>query len=216
MVNKNDALYSTEWANLPIERQMAWRLPISLFFDIERMRREYGPVVTVGEYLALHGLDPNVETSNGAWDRERYHRLVSSVQKVDDGEENAINSRATSLARTMASTTNITLHVIPNEEYDPPTIMRVDHLPTTASSSNSNDDSDTATTLEKITSVLLKARASHIRHALDLDEAIQLLTRKGLNTWDDNEGGGGDRCMEACERVLNEAGWTVLETFQGE
>lgn len=68
--------------------------------DLKHLRTRYH-VVTVREYLELHGQDPNLEWSNGAWHRELYH----------------------------ASTPTPTLAVIRNHEFDPSGTIRVDRMP---------------------------------------------------------------------------------------
>lgn len=66
-----------------------------------RHLRKYTPVVTLSEYLTLHGLKPSLEQSNGAWHRDLYHS----------------SSPAPSLG------------VIRNHEYDPAGVVRVDKMP---------------------------------------------------------------------------------------
>ena len=60
MVNRGDAVGSDEWRELPIEKQMAFRLPISIVVDLPHLRARY-PVMTVSKYLHLHGMDPETE-----------------------------------------------------------------------------------------------------------------------------------------------------------
>jgi hypothetical protein len=71
--------------------------------DFKHLRSRYN-VITVREYLLLHGLDPELERSNGAWDRDAYH----------------------------TSEPKPSLAVIRNHEYDPSTIVRVDQMPPVA------------------------------------------------------------------------------------
>jgi hypothetical protein len=40
--------------------------------DMPKLRARHS-VLLVSEYLRLHGLSPNLETSSGRWDREAYH-----------------------------------------------------------------------------------------------------------------------------------------------
>ncbi|QRW19286.1 O-FucT domain protein [Rhizoctonia solani] len=89
MVNRGDAIGWGEWRNLPIEKQMGWRIPIGVMLDMNHLRKAH-PVVTVAEYLQLNGMSPSIEWSNGAWHREMYQ---------NDGK--------------------ISIHEIPNNEYDP-------------------------------------------------------------------------------------------------
>jgi len=71
--------------------------------DLKHLRSKYN-VVTIREYLQLHGQDPDLERSNGAWARDVYH----------------------------ASDSKPSLGVIRNHEYDPSNIVRVDRLPPVA------------------------------------------------------------------------------------
>lgn len=71
--------------------------------DLAQLRRAQ-PVITVAEYLELHGLDPKLETGSGAWDREAYHNVTNGSPRP-------------------------TLLEIPNEEFDPERTTRVDRLP---------------------------------------------------------------------------------------
>jgi hypothetical protein len=54
MVNKGDAIGWEEWRKLPYEQQMGFRIPITLMFDLPRLRARY-PIITASEYLRLHG-----------------------------------------------------------------------------------------------------------------------------------------------------------------
>ena len=72
--------------------------------DIDALRKHV-PVVTVAEYLQLHGLPETFETDDGQWDMEAYH--------------------------SNSSITPPSLAVIPNYDYDRylDGIARVDKLP---------------------------------------------------------------------------------------
>ena len=72
MVNRGDAVGLDDWRELPIEQQMAFRIPISIMIDLPHLRAHH-PVITVSEYLRLHGLDPEAESSRRSWERELYH-----------------------------------------------------------------------------------------------------------------------------------------------
>ncbi|KAL4073627.1 hypothetical protein J3A83DRAFT_4091128 [Scleroderma citrinum] len=104
MVNRNDAVNSDEWRTLPIEQQMAWRIPISLMFNLSHIRETHS-VVTVSEYLRLHNISDSVETGPGYWDVGSYHHISSSGEREPS------------------------LRVITNDWYDPGDIVRVDRIP---------------------------------------------------------------------------------------
>ncbi|KAI0052882.1 hypothetical protein FA95DRAFT_1174199 [Auriscalpium vulgare] len=108
MVNKGDAVGWEEWRKMPMEQQMGWRMPMSLMLNLTHLRERH-PVILIADYLRLHGLDPLGEFSNGAWNREAYHK-----------QANVFESDETKLP---------TLFVIENSWYDPEKTVRVDVLP---------------------------------------------------------------------------------------
>jgi hypothetical protein len=108
MVNKGDAIGWDEWRDLPYEQQMAFRIPITVMLDLPRLRMQY-PVITASEYLRLHGLDPESESSSGFWLRIWY---TSSPNVF---ESNKIKTPSQ--------------FFIENHWYDPMGINRVDHIP---------------------------------------------------------------------------------------
>lgn len=104
MVNRGDATHSDEWRELPIEKQMAWRIPTSLMFNLTHLQQSHA-VITTSDYLRLHNISADVETSDGHWDIDAY-RVT-----------NALGSQEPSL------------HIIENNWYDPDDIVRVDSIP---------------------------------------------------------------------------------------
>lgn len=105
MVNRNDAVGSGEWRNLPPAQQMAFRIPISTMLNITLLRQTQ-PVILLSDYLRLHGLTPESEQSNGVWNREQYHSRANIITGKKP-----------------------TLFVVKNEWYDPSGTLRVDGLP---------------------------------------------------------------------------------------
>lgn len=78
--------------------------------DLDAMRKRV-PVITVAQYLTLHGLPTSLETKNGAWNKASYHSVPKPL--------------SSSGVQPPAS-----LAVIPNDEFDHNLgIMRVDRLP---------------------------------------------------------------------------------------
>lgn len=77
--------------------------------DLRKLRHRV-PVVTIGEYLQLHGLSPSLEWSNGAWQREAYHTATEGHPAPSLG-------------------------VIQNWDYDPSGVVRVDVMPPPATRS---------------------------------------------------------------------------------
>ena len=70
MVNRGDAVGSDDWRVLPIEKQMAFRIPISIMIDLPHLRAHH-PVVTVS------GIPPPTRAGPGGRSRV-----------VDPGREN--------------------------------------------------------------------------------------------------------------------------------
>ena len=108
MVNRGDAVGRDDWRELPTEKQMAWRIPISIMMDLPHLRAQH-PVITVSEYLRLHGQGPEAESSRGSWQRESYH-----------SHPNVFESNQTKTP---------SLFVIENEWYEPSGSNRVDYIP---------------------------------------------------------------------------------------
>ncbi|KAF9520537.1 hypothetical protein BS47DRAFT_1287025 [Hydnum rufescens UP504] len=166
MVNRGDAMGSDEWRELPIEQQMGWRIPINVMTDFKHLRSNYN-VITIREYLLLHGLDPELERSNGAWGRDIYH---SSDPKPS-------------------------LAVIPNDEYDPSGILRVDRLPPVPKEVIGGG---------MVASVLHEAMGGNV--LINLDDARNTLQDKGINTWSSEE---------EFHEALSSNGFAILHTFAG-
>ena len=108
MVNKGDAVGSDEWRELPIEQQMAFRIPLSVVVNMTHLRNRQ-PVITASEYLRLHGQDPESESSSGFWPRESYHTHPNVFE--------------TNKTKTPS------LFVIKNHWYEPAGTTRVDYIP---------------------------------------------------------------------------------------
>ncbi|KAH8991482.1 hypothetical protein EDB86DRAFT_3046284 [Lactarius hatsudake] len=108
MVNKGDAIGSEEWRELPIEKQMGFRIPISVIVNMTHLRSRQ-PVITASEYLRLHGQDPESESSSGFWPRESYH-THPNVFETD-------------------KTKTPSLFIIENHWYQPRDTVRVNYIP---------------------------------------------------------------------------------------
>ncbi|KAF9220730.1 hypothetical protein BS17DRAFT_713623 [Gyrodon lividus] len=98
------AAYATMSDREDFEQRVAWRIPISLMFNLTYLQQSHA-VITTSDYLRLHNISADVESSDGHWDIATYH--VS----------NASGSQEPSL------------HAIENRWYDPSDIVRVDFIP---------------------------------------------------------------------------------------
>jgi hypothetical protein len=196
MVNRGDAVGVDDWRELPIEQQMAFRIPISIMFDLPHLRAHY-PVITVSEYLRLHGLDPEGESSRGSWLRELYH-----------SHPNVFESNKTKTP---------SLFIIENQWYEPSGSNRVDYIPEAMkergnwerySPSQSQESGgywpfvEPTEISQRLTNALRDFPA-----VLDWDTAKHILGTSELESEVDLE---DDKVVED---VLNANGWEVLHTF---
>ena len=104
MVNRGDATHSDEWRDLPIEQQMAWKIPISIMFNLTHLQQSHA-VITTEDYLRLHNISTRLESTDGHWDVDTYH--------VRDTMGDMWPS----------------LHTIENGWYNPDEFVRVDYIP---------------------------------------------------------------------------------------
>ncbi|KAF8555820.1 hypothetical protein OG21DRAFT_1410330 [Imleria badia] len=193
MVNRGDATHSDEWRDLPIEQQMAWRIPISVMFNMTHLQQSHA-VITTEDYFRLHNISMDVETTNGDWDIGTYH--------VQD----ATGDRWPSL------------HTIENWWYDPDNFVRVDSIPQDMRlrggwSSEGGDASP-----GQVGSWTSPTTDTEIYHALT--EALP--QGRPLVDWDsvrriveDGERITSASSVEEIGDVLRENGFEVLYTFDG-
>ena len=193
MVNRGDAVGSNEWRELPVEKQMAFRIPISIMIDLPHLRAHY-PVITVSEYLRLHGLDPEAESSSGSWQRESYH-THSNVLEPN-------------------KTKTPSLFLIKNQWYDPSGSTRVDYIPQEMKERGNWEPYSPSQSQETggywpfvIPTDVSKRLASGNSGVLDWDAARRVLLSSELKPEVDLD---DDKVVED---VLNANGWEVLHTF---
>lgn len=155
MMNRNDAIGSDEWRNLPLEKQMVWKIPIEVMLDLPHLRKKHN-VITLSEYFLLQDLDPRREISNGRWDREYYHHGIDHP----------------------------TLFVIPNHVYDPDDIARVDNwIP--ADYAKPNVTSITQVKAVTCDTKLITKAAEKKKAVISWDDAKGALRQAGISTQDD-------------------------------
>jgi len=194
MINRGDAINSDEWRNLPDDRQMGWKVPMSVMLNLTHLRRSH-PVITVAEYLRLHDLSPELELSNGQWDTQRFHQNPA----VYDTQGKPPS-----------------LHVIENWWYDPQDLNRVDRLTEEMKSRGQWDSllGDLAkderggwpAPIKSNVYLALERELSGRQHVLDVDRARSILQNDGIRDVTSDEG---------LIQVLNDHGWEVLYTFDG-
>jgi hypothetical protein len=196
MVNRGDATGSDEWRELPIDQQMAFRIPISVMVNTTHLRNRQ-PVITASEYLRLHDQDPDNETSDGFWHRDLYHTQANIFE--------------TNKTRTPS------LFVIEKHWYGPQGTHRVDYIPEAMKrrgnldlhpgQDNYHSSAEYWPPVEPTElSGNLLLRGSSLDWRIAKSILVNSLDLVGdLNLGDD----------EAVEEVLNAHGWEVLHTFPG-
>jgi hypothetical protein len=196
MVNKGDAVGWSEWRELPIEQQMAFRIPISIMVNITHLRSHHS-VITASEYLRLHGVDPEFESSSGLWLRDWYH-VHPNVFEAN-------------------KTKTPSLFVIENHWYDPAGTNRVNYIPEAMKirgnlerhpgPENYDGSAEYWPPIEPTElSRQLAAALPEDSHIMDWSTAKNVLMSNLANEVQLN-----DRFVE---EVLNAQGWEVLHTFQ--
>src|SRR6267154_440654 len=193
MVNRGDALGSDEWRELPIEKQMAFRVPISIMTDLPHLRA-WHPVITVSEYLRLHGLDPEGESSQGSWQRESYHTHPNVFEPN--------------------KTKTPSLFVIENQWYEPSGSIRADYIPQAMKERGNwepyspSQSQETGGYWPFVVPTNLSRRLANVSSGiLDWDAAKRVLSSSELEpelNLDDDK---------VVEDILNANGWEVLHTF---
>ncbi|KAH9032251.1 hypothetical protein EDB85DRAFT_2145627 [Lactarius pseudohatsudake] len=193
MVNKGDAIGSEEWRGMPIEKQMGFRIPISVIVNVTNLRSRQ-PVITGSEYLRLHGQDPENESSSGFWPREAYH-THPNIFETD-------------------KTKTPSLFIIENHWYNPGGTARVDYIPEEMKKRGGlerhpgPDNYDgSAEHWPPLDPTALSLKLAETGFPLDWDTAKDILKSSGLI---------GDVGLDddvVVEELLNANGWEVLYTF---
>jgi hypothetical protein len=196
MVNRGDAVGSDEWRDLPIENQMAFRIPISIMMDLPHLRAQH-PVITVSEYLRLHEQDQEAESSRGSWERELYH-----------SHPNVFESNKTKAP---------SLFVIENQWFEPSDFNRVDHIPQ-AMKERGNWERYSPPQSQESGGYWPFVEPTEISKRLtntlpDFPSVLNWDTAKGILRTSELESEVDLDDDKAVEDVLNANGWEVLHTF---
>lgn len=191
MVNRGDATGMDEWRQLPIEKQMAWRIPVSVMFNLTHLRETHA-VITVSDYLRLHNISADVETTNGSWDTDLYHRGVNIFS--DSGVEPS-------------------LYILKNGEYDFG-IVRVDQLPQSMRerggwNTTHGQVGSWATTEETPLSKALHDAMTSGASLLDWDTVLVVV--EDNNNSNETE----SSLVSGITGTLEKNGWEVLYTYGG-
>ena len=135
--------------------------------DLDHLRRDHS-VVTVGEYLKLNNMDEDREWLNGAWDRQGYHDVIPKPS----------------------------LASIPNHEYDPSGVIRVDRVPPPPKERAE----------KMVISPVLMKNLDQNTLIMKLDDAKRTLEHNGLKIWESET---------ELEGMLEKEDWVILHTFAG-
>lgn len=82
-----------------------FKIPITVMLDLSALRKQV-PVITVEEFLALHGRNTSIEVGNGGWAYELYQGANYDAFRIPNEPGH------------------------PDELFEPPNTIRVDRLPT--------------------------------------------------------------------------------------
>ena len=193
MVNRGDAVHSDEWRELPIEQQMAWQIPISVMFNLTHLQQSHA-VITTADYLRLHNISIDLESTDGHWDVNTYH--------VRDTRGDMWPS----------------LHAIENWWYDPNDSVRVDYIPQDMRLRGGWSSEGGDASRDQVGSWTSPTLGSEIYHALT--EALP--EGRPLIDWDsarriveDGERVTPESSAEEIGDVLRENGFEVVYTYDG-
>lgn len=189
-----------DWRHLPPDEHMAWRLPIRVMLDLPLLRRTQ-PVVTVAEYLRIHGVDEGLEMESGAWDKDAYHARPSVFALEGNGQPP-------------------TLEIVENAWYEPHMMNRVDYLPADmklrggwsaqGGAVSKGEKGQWAVSMKTPAAELLESAMQLLPdrpRALAWDVAARMLSHAGHVPPDIGD--------EALASFLAENGWEVVYTFNG-
>jgi hypothetical protein len=202
IVNKSEAMHTSEWDDQPYKMQMGFVIPIQYMVNFTRLRDAH-PVLTVAQYLRLHDLPSELESSDGSWLRDAYHTRAPALAVGSD------------VARPP------TLFVVENHWYVRwnEEAVRVDRFPEDMKqrggwvpegwkASTGERGSWAAESMSAVGNYLVEnAPKNPGPTLLEWEHAAELLKKLGLETWDLESD-------EGITQALQDNGWEVLYTFK--
>ncbi|KAH7913487.1 hypothetical protein BJ138DRAFT_1111446 [Hygrophoropsis aurantiaca] len=192
MVNRGDAVHRDDWRDLAPDQQMGWRIPITLMFNITHLRQTHS-VMLISDYLRMHDLPVDLESTDGHWDLSNYF-LKSS-----------------------GGAAPLSLFAITNDIYESDDVNRVDVISEGMKTRRQRcvdgsyeqgcgeGDDSWSTVMKTPVYTALEAALPSDKSYLDWDVAQRVLHESELDVSTD----------EAIEKELNDNGWEVLYTYDG-
>ncbi|QRV82583.1 O-FucT domain protein [Ceratobasidium sp. AG-Ba] len=259
-----EAAHGFEWFDHPFDEEYLFRVPLETVLDLDRLRAGpsqndwtpkrdevvHWPVITASEYLQLHGLDPQIETHNGYWNRvdyqlpsgtnvTAYHEALAAEEAAKQEAEKAPSQTQNITPRSPHASSGLrraikavqvhkrltrsikggsTLYEMLNQEWDAAPLVRVDDLQALHGynaqdwgwvnrsfvlSGTGVQDNERS---QKLFLMLNQTRAIHKQIVLEVNQVWRVAQSVGYEALE-----SGDNL----QRILNEAGWDFLYTFQG-
>ncbi|KAG8728511.1 hypothetical protein FRC12_021676, partial [Ceratobasidium sp. 428] len=249
-----EAAHRFEWSDHPFEQEYIFRVPLEDVLDLRRLRAgptqdqwtsEHSglvkwPVITVAEYLQLHGLDPQIEQHNGYWGRvdyqlppgtnvTAYHESLAAKRKgSEEGNEHvprtvsglrrAIEAVHIHAKRTRDEGSGSTVHEMLNEEWDTAPLVRVDDV----RALRGYDPRSWKWTNRSLTLSGTGAQGNEMSRKLflKLNETLSennqvVMEVEQVRQLAQAVGYQALKSPSMLEKVMNRAGWDFVYTFQG-
>ncbi|KAG8721753.1 hypothetical protein FRC09_007412 [Ceratobasidium sp. 395] len=249
-----EAAHRFEWSDHPFEQEYVFRVPLEDVLDLRRLRAgptqdewtsEHSgsvkwPVITVTEYLQLHGLDPQIEQHNGYWGRvdyqlppgtnvTAYHESLAAEKKGSEEGNEHVPRTASGLRRAIEAVhihakrnrdegSGSTVYEMLNEEWDTAPLVRVDDVRTL----RGYDPRSWKWTNRSLTLSGTGAQGNEMSQKLflKLNETLSENNQVVMEVEQARQlaQGVGYQALESpsvLEKVMNRAGWDFVYTFQG-
>ncbi|QRV96590.1 O-FucT domain protein [Ceratobasidium sp. AG-Ba] len=259
-----EAAHGFEWFDHPFDEEYLFRVPLGTVLDLDRLRAGpsqndwtpkrggvvHWPVITVSEYLQLHGLDPQIEIHNGYWNRvdyqlppgtnvTAYHEALAAEEAAKQEAEKAPSQTQNITPRSPHASSGLrraikavqvhkrltrsieggsTLYEMLNQEWDATPLVRVDDLQAlhgynaqdwswvnrsfVLSGTGAQDNERS----QKLFMRLNQTRAINNQIVLEVNQVRRVAQSVGYEALESEDN---------LERIINEAGWDFLYTFEG-